>query len=314
MTIPLDNRQITNVVSATLDAYTDEIIDNFFVSNPLFVRMASRDKVVFKGGEEIRSRFIYGGTGGGSYGAGDTFDTDIKEFMTDMRLDWKRNYAPLAMDGLDVAKNRDYYRIVDYSETLKDVAKMTLADNIGYQLYRDGKGNAEKDIDGVKIAINDTGTYGGITRSTTGPGAAIKSTINTTGGPYTHTMVQNSIGDATIGNRRPDLITTTQTIFNKAWAQSQPSERNVAEDLRSVGFESLRISGADLVVDNHCPAGEIHIFNTEFIEFWCLEGNEFYLRGPFDLHTQDRWVAQYIMYGNLVCKSPRLQSRIENVT
>lgn len=314
MSIPLDNRQITNVVTSTLHAYRTEIIDNYFVSNALFVRLNSKNKIKFEGGDEIATHFIYAKLGGGSYGRGDTFNTDIVEFMTDMRLPWKRNYAPIAMDGLDQAKNRGAQRIFSYVDTLKEVAKMTLADNLGFQLYGDGTGNNGKDLDGLMIAINNTGTYGGITRGVTGPGAAIRSPINTIGGPYSNTMVQNAIGSVTIGRQKPDLIITTQNIFDRIWARSQPTERNVAEDMRKIGFESVRISGADVVVDNHCPVGQMHLFNTDYVEYWCLTGNDFTVRGPFDLHDQDAWVGQYIVYSNLLVKSPRLQTRIENIT
>jgi len=315
MAIPLDNRQINNLLTSTLDAYRSELIDNYFVSNALFVRLTSKNKVKFEGGEEIRSHFIYDKLNGGSYGKGDTFGTSFKEFMTDLRLDWKRNYVELSMDGLDEAKNRSAARIFSYADTLRETAKMTLPDNVGYQLYGNGTGNNGKDIDGVQIAINDTGTYGGITRGATGPGAGIKSIINTTGGPYANTMIQNAIGDATIGKETPDLIITTQAIYNKIWAQSQTSERNAPSDLRRIGFKTVQFNGGpDVVVDNHCPAGQIHLFNTNFIEFHCLTGFEMHLRGPFDLHIQDAWTGQYIQYSNLVVKSPRLQSRIENVT
>lgn len=315
MTIPLDNRQITSLLSATLDAYRSEIIDNYFVSNALFVRLTSKNKVKFVGGDEIRSTFIYDELDGGSYGKGDTFSTDFKEVMTDLRLPWKRNYVQLSLDGLDEAVNRGAARIRNYAETMKDVAKMTLPNKVGYQLYGDGTGNAGKDIDGVQIAINNTGTYGGVTRAATGPGNAIKSVLNTTGGPYAHTMVQNAVGACTIGKMKPDLIITTQTIFNKIWAQSQTSERNTPSDLRKVGFDTVRFNnGIDVVVDNHCPAGQIHIFNTDYIEFHCLQGYELKMRGPFDLHLQDANTMQYIQYSNLVVKSPRLQNRIENVT
>jgi hypothetical protein len=314
MAIPLDNRQITNVVTSTLDAYRSEIIDNYFIGNALFVRLRSRNKIRWDGGDQIRSHFIYAKLGGGSYGVGDAFDTEVKEFMTDMRLEWKMNYAPMAMYGLDQAKNRGAQQIFSYTDTLKEVCKMTLDDNMGYQLYGDGTGNVGKDIDGLMIAINSTGSYGGITRGTDAIGSAIVSPINTTGGPFSFTMIQNAIGGITIGRESPDLGVTTQDIFNKMWARSQPSEQNRAEDLRRVGFRSVNVSGVDFVVDNHCPAGHIYLLNTKFIEYWVMEGNDFRLRGPFDVHNQDSWVAQYVVYSNLLVKSPRLQTRIENVT
>ena len=312
MALPLDNRQINTLVASTLDAARSEIIDNFFVSNGLFTRLVGKEKVRVEGGEEIRSHFIYGGVPAGPYGEGQPFGSAVPEFITDLRLDWKMNRAELAMHNLSQAKNRGAYRIFDHVAAMKQTAQMSLSDTVGKQLYTNAADPLA--IDGLKSAINDTGTYGGVTRGATGPGAAIKSYVNTTGGPFSFTMVKNAMGRATIGKSKPDLIVTTQTIFDKMWAQSQPSERNVAEDLREVGFDSIRISSADVLVDNNCPDGEIFILNTDFVEFWCMSGNEFRLRGPFDLHLQDSWVAQYILYANLLVKSPRLCARIENVS
>lgn len=314
MALPLDDRQLNNLIISTLDEYRAELIDAYFVSNALMARLMAKNKVTSVGGAEIRSHFIYDKLNGGSYGRGDTFGTGFKEFMTDLRLDWKQNYVDLSMDGLDEAKNREAKQVFDYTKALKDTAKLTLQDNLGYQLYGDGSGNSGKDITGLKIAVNDTGTYGGVLRAATGPGAAIKSNVNLTGGPYNNSMVQNAIGAVTIGREQPDLIVTTQTIFNKIWGQSQPSERNTAQDLRKIGFRTVEISGADVVVDNHCPAGEMYLLNTNYLEWKCLRGFEMKLRGPFELHIQDAWTGQYITYGNLLCTSPRMCARIENIS
>lgn len=313
MAIPLSVEQINNLVVTTLEAYRPEIIDNFFLSNALMVRLRTKNKVLWKGGREIQFRFIYDKLGGGSYGQGDPFDITLREFMTYARLPWKRNYVPMTMDGLEDAENSGAHEIIDYTATLKEVAKMTLDDNTGHQIYGDGTGNEQKDLDGFKIAVNDTGTYGGITRGSEGPGKAISSFINRAGGPFSFSMVNSALGKATIGRQRPDLITTTQEIWDKAADRSQASERNRAEDLREVGMESIRIYGADMVVDQHCPDGEMHLHNTNFIEYWVMNGNDFRLRGPFDLHNMDAWTAQYVVYSNLVVKSPRLQTRVENV-
>ncbi len=314
MALPLDDRQINDIVTTTLQEARKELIDAFFVSNALLVRLMSKDKVTSEGGEEIRSNFVYDEMDGGSYGKGDPFGANFKEFMTAMRLRWKRNRAEFSLDGLDVAVNRGASKVIDFAMSVKDNAKRSLLNKIGYQLYGDGSGNNSKDIDGLKIAINDTGTYGGIVRSATGPGAAIKSVVNTAGGPYNNAMVQSAIGSATFGRDTPDLIITTQAIFDKIWTISQTSERNTAEDMRRVGFKTVEISGVPVVVDQHCPAGEMYILNTDFLEWRCQKGKEMYLRGPFDLHLTDASAGQYIQYSNLVCTGPRYQTRIENIT
>src|SRR5712692_1678242 len=240
MAIPLDSRTLNNVVSTTLDAKKARVFDLFFASNPLFVRLYSRQNVKWEGGDKIRVPFLYGDLGGGSYGKGDTFDTTNKEFITDLLFDWKRNYAPMAMDNLDQAKNQGVSRIIDLVDAMHQNARMTLANNIGKQIFSDGTGNASKDMDGLVNAISTTGTYGGITRGTDAIGTAVKGNYNSTGGAFSLTQMNTEFGAAVIGNEKPDLIVTTQAIWNKFWERIQPQQRFASEDLKNAGMEAIQ--------------------------------------------------------------------------
>ena len=315
MALPLDNRQINNIVSTTLDAKRKETTDLFFKSNVFFVRMYQKGKIKVKGGEQITVPIVYDKLPGGSYGRGDTFGTAIPEFLTEIRLQWKRNRAEMAMDGLDQKKNQGAAKLIDLTSVMIDNARLSLADRVGTQLFGDGTGNGGKDIDGLKIAVSDTGTYGGITRESDLQGTAIKATINTTGGPFSKTMVQTSFGDATRGAAHPDLILSDQTIYNKMWERTEPQQRHASDDLAKVGFKNgFQFNGADWQVDSHVPSGTIYLLNTDYIEFHVLEGGDFVRRGPFDLPTQDAWVDQLLLYANLVVTAPWSCSRIDNVT
>mgnify|MGYP001571636943 CR=1 FL=1 len=315
MAIPLDNRQISNVVATTIDVRMKDLVDNHFNSNPLFVRLRTRGNIDSRGGEKIRRSFVYAGLGGGSYGKGDTFDTSYKEYQTDLLFDWKRNYAPLAIDGLDVAKNEGAHRVRDITNDMMDVAELTLADNIGGQIYGDGTGNASKDLDGLAIAVSTTGTYGGIARAATGPGNKNKGNVNSTGGALSLSMIRSSIGDATIQPERTDLIITTQDLWDKLAdrvdARQQTGEGN---DMKKVGISAINFDGADVVVDSHVASGEMWGLNTKYVEYWVLTGHDFQVRGLFDLHNEDGQVGQIIVYSNLVVRAPRLQWRIQNIT
>lgn len=316
MALPVDNRQFANVLSTTLDAKLDRLVDNFFKSNPLFVRLHSKGAIKHDGGDTIRTAFIYDKMPGGSYGRGDTFDTSNKEFITDLLLNWKMNYASFAMYGLDMAKNQGAARIIDLVDAAMETAKMTLADNIGGQLFGDGTGNSGKDIDGLRVAIDDTLAYGGITRDTSAQGAAIKAQVNTTGGAFSLPMVNTSFGTATFANEKPDLIITDQVTWNKMWERVQPQQRFASEDLKKVGMDAIQFNGADVVVDSHCPAGTMYLLNTKYLEFWLLSGNDFKwrLNGGMPVYNQDSVVDQIIVYGNLVCTSPRMNARIDNIS
>lgn len=320
MALPIDGRQIGNVITTTLDSKLPRLVDNFFQSNPLFVRLHTRGAIKYDGGDEIRTSFIYKGLPGGSYGVGDTFDSSNQEFMTDLQLQWKMNYAQATIPGLQIAKNQGAARIIDLVDAFMENARMTLSDNLGTQLFGNGLGNAAKDIDGLRVAIDTVLSYGGIARDGSAVGTAINAQVNTVGGAFSLPLVNTSFGSATIANEKPDLIVTTQTIWNKFWERIQPQQRFASEDLKKVGMEAVNFNGADVVVDSHCPTGVIYGLNTKYVEFWILSGQDFKWRlrealgSMAPIFNQDAYTDQLILYSNLVVTSPRLNFRIDNVT
>ena len=330
MALPVDGRTIGNIYATTFDAKIPEIIDGFFNSNSLFVRLNSRGKLTYDGGNEIRSTFMYTGVGGGSYTRGVAFDTSFKEFLTDLILQWKQNYVPINMDGLDRAKNQGVSKIIDYMDALAEAAGMTIADNIGTQLFQDAGTTlgASTDIDGLLEAISATNTYGGINR---GGGDAIatacQSYINSVGGAFNLPMLNTAWGSLVFGNKKVDLIVTTQPTWNKIWERTQPMQRfndSTSADLAKLGFKSFDFNGADVVVDSHCPTGVIYLLNTEFMEYWVCKGKDIQRRsaefgftkdsGGFPVFNMDATVDQLITYSNLVVKGPRYSGRISSVS
>ena len=63
---------------------------------------------------------------------------------------------------------------------------------------------------------------------------------------------------------QPDLLVTTQSIWNTIWERSQPSERNSAGDLREIGYRTVRFNSAIVTVDSHVPTGYICGLNTDY--------------------------------------------------
>jgi hypothetical protein len=316
MALPLDNRQLNNLLSTTFDAIVPELVDAFYRSMPLLVRLMSRGKVVHDGGAEIRSSFIYGSLGGGSYGTGDPFSTQNVEFMTQLQLQWKMNYAPVTIYGLDIARNQGAAKVLDLVDSYKANCELTIKDNMAAQLFLDGTGNTGKDIDGLRVAIDDTLAYGGITRDTSAQGTAIKAQVNSVGGAFSLAMLNSSFGTATFGYEKPDLIISGQTIWDKGWERIQPQQRFASEDLKKVGMDAIQFNGADWVVDQHCPAGVVYGINTKYCEWRVLQGADIHFRlgGGMPIYNQDAITDQLITYANLVVKSPRMCFRIDNIT
>lgn len=313
MALPLDNRQVNNIVTSTLEYRRPEVVNGFFDSNPVMLKLYKEDKVKVKGGELITTNIEYGAVEGGAIPKGGTFSSAVTEFMTQMRHEWRTNYGAMNWHGLDKAKNQGVHAIVDYTDSILRNARKKLEDLIGTQIHGSGGGD---NMDGFGNAVSTTASYGGITRDGSAVALAITPTVNTTGGPFSLSMVNDAMGSASFNNVAPNLITSNRTIFNKVWERSQPSERNTAGGIRKIGWkgDSVIVNGAEWVVDSHCPSGTIELWNTDYWDLYILAGEDFRVRGPFDLHLADGSVGQLILRANLVCKGPRYQSIITNVT
>lgn len=319
----LDNRTLGEIAAMTIDYRIPDLIDNFFQSNPLIVKLLGRDKVEVDGGDKIRQPVIYGKLPGGSYTDLDTFDTSRKETVSDMLFDWKQKYVNITISGLEGLKNSGAAKIRDQANYKMDNASMTGADMLGTSIFGDGTADAGKDITGLRAAVDDGTTYttyGGITRSTVAgtEGKAVSGNVDTTGGVFSLGFMNTKWGVAVVANEKPDLICTTQTIWNKWWDRVQPAQRFNAgtgtNQMANAGFDVIRHNGADVVVDSHCPAGQVYFLNTKWIRFITHTKRQWTFTGWKYPTNQDAMIGQLLWAGELVVQSPRLQSLVTNVT
>ena len=316
MALPTDSRTINDVVSATRDAMRPDLIDGLFQSNALFARLYSRGKVTIQGGEEIRVPFIYDKLPGGWYTGLGPFVTTEKQTHTVMRFDWKSLYTEITLPGIDVFKNSGAHQIFDIVAAKLTNARMTLADMLGTELYNDGT-EATK-LTGLRHATNTTGTYGGIARGTGAIADAVEGNVDATGGSITMPFINSLMGTASAGGaEKPDLLITTQTLWDALWTRVQPQQRYPnpsQEDIANVGFSVININGAAVTVDSHCTSGYLFGLNTKYIEFIVGEGKDFYVRGPYEMYNQDGFTAQILLYCELIVQSPRLCFQASGLT
>jgi hypothetical protein len=316
MAIPQDTRFITQVVASTLDEVRPDLVDNLFRSNALFARLYQKGKVVLDGADEIRIPFIYDRLPGDWYTGLGPFAVTQKEIITSLRFNWKSVYTSITLPGLDVFKNSGPYRSFDLVAAQLTTARMTLADKLGTAIFNDGTNAAQ--LTGLRGAIGTSGTYGGITRDSSVVGTAVQGNVDTTGGAITLPFINSLMGTASRGGaEKPDLLVTTQTLWDAVWARVQPQQRYPnpsQQDIANVGFDVININGAALVADSHCPDGYLFGLNTNYMEFYVGQGYDFYVRGPFPLQVQDGFTAQVLMYCELALQAPGLMFVASSLT
>jgi hypothetical protein len=317
MAVPTRTETLNNFITATGQNRRPGLVDNFYGSAPLLARLRSKDATRLRGGSEIRENFIYANFTAGSYGRGDTFDTGTKEFSTAMVFNWKFSYGAINLDVIDIDLNDSPEQTFDIVEAAMENAELSLINDASDQIFADGTGNAGKDMDGLANGVSQSGTYGGITRDTTvgSPGRALRSGAdNSTGGALSLASVNSEFGNCVVGKEKPDLIVTTQTLWNRIWERSQPSEQNRPEDQRDIGFETVRLNSAYVTVDSHCPSGFLYLLNTDWWRFYVHTKWDFRMRGPLEPTNQQLQIGQIILWANLICRSPRLQGVMSGLT
>lgn len=322
MALPVDGRTLADVAAAAVDAYLPGLIDLVFNSNALWIRLASKDRIILDGGDLIRQPMLYQGLNGGSYSGLDTFNVTRQQTKTVLQFDWSQYYTNLTVDGRTIIKTAGSgSRILDLVEAEMETARLTLADILGVDLFLDGTANAAKSLLGLIAAIDDgtnIATYGGITRDASAVGTAVKGKLNTTGGPLQLALLNSVMGTATIQPHRPDLMISPQAMWDRGWERVQPQQREPAgpgfDDLARVGFTAINFNGAAWVVDSHAAAGNVWLLNTDFIKLIVHRDRDFKFSGFQSPVNQDALIGQILWAGQLVVQAPRLSARMTGLT
>lgn len=253
-------QEIEDVLSTTLPLYMPAVIDNVFRSIPLTIRLIERENIKYEGGSEIRQPFIFDKMPAGWYSGQDTLDVTQKQTQTAMRFDWKFAYSAVNIPMSELLLNGGQSAVTSLVTSKMQTAEITLREQIASSLFSDGTGFGGKEIIGLRQGVHDSGSYGGIARSST-EGAKLVSYVDATGGAVSLAQMQKAYGKATYAPESPDLIITTQRQFDAVWALVQANQRFIRADgmLGEVGFPGIVFNNATIVVDQSCPAGEMYL-------------------------------------------------------
>lgn len=193
------------------EKYIPVLQDQFYYSTPLMAQLMSKSKVVFNSGAKIDIPVLYGDLPNGWYTGLDTFDISSVETTTLAKFDWKQMYVDVTLDGTTILKVEGDEKVLSIVETKMENAGKTFSRAFSQALYAD---QGDKAILPLTDAIATSGTYGEINKATY---SWWQGNVNTTGGAFDMDMLQGMYGDCCDGAIQPDLIITTQDIYDKIW-------------------------------------------------------------------------------------------------
>lgn len=295
--------------ASTIQIYVDKTwLDQFFQSRALFFKLRDRAKTL-TGGTEIRVPLMTGAnTTAGSYSAYDQLDVSPQQPFANAAFNWKQYAVSISISGAEEKKNQGEAQILDLLSGQEQNARESLFNSLNTDAFGDGTGNGGRALDGLGISVDSTGTLGGISRATYSWWAANEDAM---GGALTIAQMRNTFNDCTQGtNDAPDLIVTTQTLYESYEGLLQPDMRFEDKTTADGGFRNLMFKGVPIVFDAACTAQTMYFLNTKYLGFRMMAGRDFKTTEFVRPANQDARVAQVLFMGNLVNTQCRKHGKI----
>lgn len=308
---------------ASQEWFAPKVTEQVFTSNAMQQRLRSNARTV-GGGTALNMAVVYAKGDGGWHGEWDVFTQSYKQKLGNARLDWKMYQIPVALSHLELLKNANNpTRRFALAEQQNYIAAKTAADDMGTAIFNTaavGAGahdtEAITSLDHAVSTSAEHATYAEITRTGTATDNEYvwNSNINTSSSVLTLGNLQSEYGNAQEGDEKPNLLVTTQTLFNKYFNLLTPIQRLGSGLMGQSGFTSLLFSGVPMVVDSHVTANYLYGFNMNHIELVAHTMAFFTFERAMVPANQWVHVGRYHFVGNILCHAPRYQFKFTSLT
>jgi hypothetical protein len=314
----MPNANFDALLSTTLANYRDKLTDNVFTARPLTYWLSDKGRIrTESGGTKIVEQLIYGQNDTvKSYSGYETLSLTPQEGITAAEYDWKQYGASIAISGIEEAKNNGEHAIIDLLEAKIMQAEESLREGFNQMFFGNGTGNSGKNWNGLGNLIERGNTVGGIDSSVvTVPGSVVgnefwNSYEENTAGALTLLQMATAYNSVSVGNDHPDLILTTQTLFEKYESLLQPQLRYTDTKTAEAGFQNLLFKGAPIMYDVHAPAGTMFFINSKYLKLVGHSDKWFAQTDFVRPENQDARFALIMCYGNLVCSNRAKQGKL----
>ena len=305
------NPNFDSLLSTTLANYRSQLTDNVFTARPLTYFLMDKGRIrMLNGGTKIVEPLIYGKNSTvGSYSGYDSLSLTPQEGITAAEYEWKQYAASISISGIEEAKNNGEQEIINLLEAKIMQAEESMRESFNTMFFADGTGNGGKDWNGLGNLVEASGTVGGINRATSG-NEFWRSYEENTAGALTLAQMATAYNTVSVGNDHPDMILTTQTLFEKYEALLQPQLRYTDTKTADAGFQNLLFKAAPIVYDVHCPAGTMFVLNSKYLTLVGHSSKWFAQTSFVQPEDVDARYALIMCYGNFTCRNAAKQGKL----
>lgn len=312
------NPDFNLIASITLKKYRRKLVDNIFNENPLLYWLMKGDRIELEsGGQTIVEPLLFGkNTTIKSYTNLDSIDLFEQQGISAAEYQWKGVAGSVVFSGMDKRKNSGSdTQIIKLISSKIEQAELSMKETINTMVYSDGTGNGGKDLNGLGNIVSTTAILGGIDPAAAG-NSWWQSKIDTAAVALTVTLMSHQYNQVSqsSGVIHPDLILTTQLLYEKYEALLQANQRFNDSSKADGSFQTLLYRGSSMIWDLACPATFMYFLNSKFLKLTVHKEANF-TTSPFEkIQGQDGWFALVLMNGNLLTNNRRYQGLMTNKT
>lgn len=313
----MSNPNYDQILSTTLAHHVPKLVDNVFTARPFFyfLKQAGQIRMVGGGHKIVMPLMHAQNTTAASYEGYDQLNINTSAGISAAEFPWKQYAASIVISGIEEAKNRSEEEIIDLLEAKTAQAEHTIIEKLDQMLIAgDGTGNSGKDWAGIKLLVaghpNDT-SIGGINPTTNAYWASYR---EATAEVLTIGRMSTAYNTVSEGADQPNVILTTQALYEKYEALLQPQLRFADAGTADAGFQNLLFKGAPVMYDTYVDAGHVYFLNTKYLRLVGHSDNWFRPTPFVRPNDRDARYAQILLYGALTVSNRNRQGVLTGKT
>jgi hypothetical protein len=304
--MPLTYDQITSI---TEKKFLPKMVDNIFNRSEFLKRLKAKEKPQ-PGGDKVIVPLNYAQvSASGWYQGAETLDTADNDVITAFEFDWKQLFAGISITRRDELRNSGDAAMINFVKSKVEIAEKTIGDALATGLFSSGS-NA-KVIQGLKLALATSGTYGGIPLASY---SWAQGQVDTTTTTLTIAAMQGMWGNCGNGDDYPDLLVGDQDMYDRYYSLLQPQQRFQDEEMAKGGFKNIMFNAAPFVADSHPAAGDLYFLNMEYLDLYPHKDENFRLEPFAKPINQNVKIARIYWMGVLASSNNRRHGILDTIT
>lgn len=263
---------ISELATVAIESRRRRLADNVTDNTALLMRLKQRGKIrTVSGGRTIYEELEYAENATYRRFTGyETLNIQPSDVMTAAEYDFKQAAVAVSISDREALQNSGKEKMIDLLESRIGNAEKTFVNGLSGDLYSDGTADGGKQVGGLAAAIpadNDSGTYGGINRTTWNFWRTKSRTTALTANNILSEMM--ALWVTLCRNMdKPDLIPAGNTAYRHYWGALQVQQRFMNPDMAKAGFTNLKFLNADVVLDGgvggSAPDAAMYFLNTDY--------------------------------------------------